>query len=129
HPLSGRRVSLPWWFCFFFQAEGGIRDGHVTGVQTCALPISAGRALALLSRGDREVLDRRIEERHEAGAQDEPGKLAKKIREGLLRDIERIVMMAREAIRQTRNAIAITQVKRTEGVGVAGVDGGDQLGV
>src|SRR5215208_8176287 len=25
---------------FFFQAEGGIRGGHVTGVQTCALPIS-----------------------------------------------------------------------------------------
>src|SRR5690625_2499101 len=25
---------------FFFQAEDGIRDGHVTGVQTCALPIS-----------------------------------------------------------------------------------------
>src|SRR5207253_3490419 len=25
--------------CFFFQAEDGIRDGHVTGVQTCALPI------------------------------------------------------------------------------------------
>src|SRR5439155_14516556 len=24
-----------------FQAEDGIRDGHVTGVQTCALPISA----------------------------------------------------------------------------------------
>src|SRR5690625_7860637 len=30
-------------FCFFFfQAEDGIRDGHVTGVQTCALPISSG---------------------------------------------------------------------------------------
>src|SRR5207302_6847613 len=30
-------------FCvfFFFQAEDGIRDFHVTGVQTCALPISA----------------------------------------------------------------------------------------
>src|SRR6266487_2539474 len=28
--------------CFFFQAEDGIRDGRVTGVQTCALPISAG---------------------------------------------------------------------------------------
>src|SRR5439155_13086726 len=27
-------------FIFFFQAEDGIRDGHVTGVQTCALPIS-----------------------------------------------------------------------------------------
>src|SRR6266508_4539437 len=26
---------------FFFQAEGGIRDVHVTGVQTCALPIFA----------------------------------------------------------------------------------------
>src|SRR5439155_18963536 len=27
-------------YFFFFQAEDGIRDGHVTGVQTCALPIS-----------------------------------------------------------------------------------------
>src|SRR5699024_11905962 len=27
-------------FCFFFQAEDGIRDRNVTGVQTCALPIS-----------------------------------------------------------------------------------------
>src|SRR4051794_41319797 len=27
---------------FFFQAEDGIRDGRVTGVQTCALPISRG---------------------------------------------------------------------------------------
>src|SRR6266446_8706112 len=29
------------WFFFFFQAEDGIRDYKVTGVQTCALPISA----------------------------------------------------------------------------------------
>src|SRR5690606_40932615 len=28
---------------FFFQAEDGIRDFHVTGVQTCALPISRGQ--------------------------------------------------------------------------------------
>src|SRR5207237_3037343 len=27
-------------FFFFFQAEDGIRDSSVTGVQTCALPIS-----------------------------------------------------------------------------------------
>src|SRR6266540_7090470 len=27
------------WFFFFFQAEDGIRDRDVTGVQTCALPI------------------------------------------------------------------------------------------
>src|SRR5207249_5777285 len=28
--------------CFFFQAEDGIRDRNVTGVQTCALPIFPG---------------------------------------------------------------------------------------
>src|SRR5690606_40595510 len=31
---------------FFFQAEDGIRDFHVTGVQTCALPISSASASA-----------------------------------------------------------------------------------
>src|SRR5690606_40760088 len=31
-------------FFFFFQAEDGIRDFHVTGVQTCALPICASPA-------------------------------------------------------------------------------------
>src|SRR5204863_3911516 len=30
--------------CFFFQAEDGIRDLYVTGVQTCALPIFAQHA-------------------------------------------------------------------------------------
>src|SRR5438093_7675093 len=32
-------------FFFFFQAEDGIRDWSVTGVQTCALPISPGGRL------------------------------------------------------------------------------------
>src|SRR6266702_5415720 len=32
-------------FFFFFQAEDGIRDGHVTGVQTCALPIWTTRLM------------------------------------------------------------------------------------
>src|SRR5687767_15468928 len=32
--------SASTWCCFFFQAEDGIRDKLVTGVQTCALPIS-----------------------------------------------------------------------------------------
>src|SRR5690606_40475151 len=36
-------------FFFFFQAEDGIRDFHVTGVQTCALPIS--------SNGNGEYID------------------------------------------------------------------------
>src|SRR5690606_39773671 len=33
---------------FFFQAEDGIRDFHVTGVQTCALPISENRFIDFL---------------------------------------------------------------------------------
>src|SRR5215813_13123155 len=33
-------------FFFFFQAEDGIRDADVTGVQTCALPISMMQELA-----------------------------------------------------------------------------------
>src|SRR5690625_6530057 len=35
---------------FFFQAEDGIRDGHVTGVQTCALPISHAQTTSSASR-------------------------------------------------------------------------------
>src|SRR2546426_7361502 len=33
-------ISFLFCFFFFFQAEDGIRDYKVTGVQTCALPIS-----------------------------------------------------------------------------------------
>src|SRR5690606_40875643 len=33
-------------YFFVFQAEDGIRDFHVTGVQTCALPISGDDMLA-----------------------------------------------------------------------------------
>src|SRR5216684_6726577 len=41
-------------FLFFFQAEDGIRDVAVTGVQTCALPISAGWSSALACAPARE---------------------------------------------------------------------------
>src|SRR2546430_5382325 len=37
---------------FFFQAEDGIRDLTVTGVQTCALPILGGEVLLGLRRLD-----------------------------------------------------------------------------
>src|SRR5690349_22629552 len=36
--------SVCYSFFFFFQAEDGIRDLYVTGVQTCALPILCGRS-------------------------------------------------------------------------------------
>src|SRR5256885_9888387 len=39
--LSYAGPLVGWLFVFFFQAEDGIRDYKVTGVQTCALPISA----------------------------------------------------------------------------------------
>src|SRR5437667_8930716 len=41
---SWRASEASWckyFFVFFFQAEDGIRDRDVTGVQTCALPICA----------------------------------------------------------------------------------------
>src|SRR5688500_20238775 len=41
------------WLLFFFQAEDGIRDYKVTGVQTCALPISWGSA------GEKRARERR----------------------------------------------------------------------
>src|SRR5256885_8808489 len=40
-------VSLLYDYFFFFQAEDGIRDYKVTGVQTCALPILAASAVVL----------------------------------------------------------------------------------
>src|SRR5689334_24586943 len=39
-------------FFFFFQAEDGIRDGTVTGVQTCALPIFIPRTRCMLPEDD-----------------------------------------------------------------------------
>src|SRR5690606_40930339 len=41
---------------FFFQAEDGIRDFHVTGVQTCALPISK-RVLVIGAETFSRILD------------------------------------------------------------------------
>src|SRR6266542_3696353 len=40
------------FFFFFFQAEDGIRDATVTGVQTCALPILNGEGDALIKEGN-----------------------------------------------------------------------------
>src|SRR5215208_205640 len=61
---------------FFFQAEDGIRDGHVTGVQTCALPICRRtvRRLAVAEERDtdREEADEHVDRptRNEAPARE-----------------------------------------------------------
>src|SRR5215469_18743961 len=44
---------------FFFQAEDGIRDLYVTGVQTCALPISGRFLAAMLQRVQTQRSQRR----------------------------------------------------------------------
>src|SRR2546430_8228866 len=46
HPPHRIAPASSLWSVFFFQAEDGIRDLTVTGVQTCALPISAAALLA-----------------------------------------------------------------------------------
>src|SRR2546429_6905580 len=43
---------------FFFQAEDGIRDVAVTGVQTCALPIYQQQVIHVQPVGDEAVLGR-----------------------------------------------------------------------
>src|SRR5215216_7749019 len=50
-------MKLVLCFFFFFQAEDGIRDDLVTGVQTCALPICRTRPFLL-------GFHRRVERRH-----------------------------------------------------------------
>src|SRR5688572_25517600 len=58
------RGSVLYCFFFFFQAEDGIRDLTVTGVQTCALPIWNGfhEDLTVLNHGAEPIdLDVRVE--------------------------------------------------------------------
>ena len=52
-------------FLLFFQAEDGIRHYDVTGVQTCALPISREAAIAK-SNGDTEAAIEHLETAVEA---------------------------------------------------------------
>src|SRR5687767_15669756 len=55
-------LNFFFFFFFFFQAEDGIRDKLVTGVQTCALPILRGRqefrdlVLKELEKGHRKFM-------------------------------------------------------------------------
>src|SRR5947209_13598062 len=49
---------------FFFQAEDGIRDIGVTGVQTCALPISCAASPASASQGGDLFGHRAADARH-----------------------------------------------------------------
>src|SRR5690606_6713574 len=73
--------------CFFFQAEDGIRDFHVTGVQTCALPILAEKFdqetlldMAQMTIPTRAEVDKSLKELEQA-AKDEMEQLAEQARQ------------------------------------------------
>src|SRR5690606_5121595 len=53
-------------FSFFFQAEDGIRDFHVTGVQTCALPICGYRFSTYASWWIRHAISRALADKGRA---------------------------------------------------------------
>src|SRR5256885_8613502 len=55
-------MSRDFLFFFFFQAEDGIRDYKVTGVQTCALPIYTAAADHLRRRQRHPVRDLELAE-------------------------------------------------------------------
>src|SRR5438874_9537063 len=58
-------------FFFFFQAEDGIRDLYVTGVQTCTLPISERerRAKVIYAEGELQASEKLAQAAHIIGAE------------------------------------------------------------
>src|SRR5215813_9463279 len=53
-------LRLYFFVFFFFQAEDGIRDADVTGVQTCALPILPGEQVRTLAGAERRLDERDV---------------------------------------------------------------------
>src|SRR5690625_1845257 len=66
--MKSRRVSRTSYPYFILQAEDGIRDGHVTGVQTCALPISNSHRHVVTEKIKQPVA---ADQRQRQGAQDD----------------------------------------------------------
>src|SRR5687768_17699449 len=71
--------GLFFFFFFFFQAEDGIRDVAVTGVQTCALPILIGLSLPL-RKGVAIALDYLITRKREEQGRSEERRVGKECR-------------------------------------------------
>src|SRR5436189_4430404 len=65
---------------FFFQAEDGIRDTSVTGVQTCALPIFMTADILEIPEVRRRVSPLTVEEYHQLGEFNENGRRTELIR-------------------------------------------------
>src|SRR2546427_8297582 len=72
-------------FFFFFQAEDGIRDLTVTGVQTCALPILYQDAIARAFELGVNMIDTAINYRHQRSERAIRTALAAAVRRGAIR--------------------------------------------
>src|SRR5690606_1063962 len=111
---------------FFFQAEDGIRVFHVTGVQTCALPISAAAHIRpdLFVAMDRAARAQQLEPARRlfhalapvirlVFAEPNPGPLkAWLARQGLLSDVLRAPMPRASAALAEQLAMAVAALDR-----------------
>src|SRR6266581_745253 len=97
---------------FFFQAEDGIRYGRVTGVQTCALPISA-----LTLEGAQPSLGHPTRRRLRVAEIAEPRQ-----------QVVRLVYIAREALRQQALQLQLDSRDRVRVEELAQVLAAEQLG-
>ena len=97
------------WFFFFFQAEDGIRDIGVTGVQTCALPIYFSWSTPLheaASKGHTESVKAILnsltadQQMQLLTAEDEDGETAVEMASGETADV--LIRYSMNAIRETR---------------------------
>src|SRR5258708_22747743 len=108
-------LELPCFFFFFFQAEDGIRDDLVTGVQTCALPISIFAA-AVVADG-REILSSVVASQIEVHR-----KYGGVVPELASREhLRQIVPVVREALEQAKMRLAdVDAIGVTQGPGLVG---------
>src|SRR5690349_22996700 len=94
-------------YFFFFQAEDGIRDLYVTGVQTCALPILLHRLRELSRAG--QLVERPVHLRLRLGERDLIGADAlQALRQVLARQIRRHLQRDRKSTRLNSSHVEIS---------------------
>src|SRR5690625_6468881 len=91
--MSSLFISICYIF-FFFQAEDGIRDGHVTGVQTCALPIWENDLIKLDMLINGDPVDAFSVIIHQDKAYEYGREVAKKLRELIPRQLFDVAIQA-----------------------------------
>src|SRR2546427_10227357 len=104
-------------FFFFFQAEDGIRDLTVTGVQTCALPILYQDAIARAFELGVNMIDTAINYRHQRSERAIRTALAAAVRRGAIRRDEiadatkgGYIPFAGAAPRDSRASVTVTYI-------------------